>query len=118
MQANWTHDRMQIIVATIAFGMGAHLAPSCPAKLLQDLPARAQPNNSLCMLSVRLSAVSVAAGINKPDVRFVMHFSVPKSLEGYHQVIPSRLVNTCFAASSACHDAAHVRRAACCLEQR
>jgi len=65
VQSSWSNDKVRVIVATIAFGMGM-----CNQPYLERGAHSSQHKT----------------GIDKPDVRFVIHYTIPKSLEGYYQV--------------------------------
>lgn len=71
VQQQWSKDKINIICATVAFGMGNFIFQT-----------------SVCITTIVACPMLtlLIVGINKPDVRFVIHHSLPKSIEGYHQV--------------------------------
>ena len=74
-------------VEDLAATLNANHIASLPYHAGMDAATRSANQDAFLMEKVQVIVATIAfgMGIDKPDVRFVIHYDIPKSLEGYYQ---------------------------------
>lgn len=74
-------------VEELAADLKANDIKAAPYHAGLDSATRSQTQDDFLMerIDVIVATIAFGMGIDKPDVRFVFHYDIPKSLEGYYQ---------------------------------
>lgn len=74
-------------VEELAEVLQANDIPAMPYHAGMEAAARSKTQDAFLMekIDVIVATIAFGMGIDKPDVRYVIHYDIPKSLEGYYQ---------------------------------